>query len=230
MNGLPLSLRDFLAYTTSGAVLMVAILVAARGGVDVDRDYGGHVVTAFVVGSYVVGHLLGTSSAYLVRKARLHRRTNTSLRALVAGERPRWAAGYPLPASIRARVTSAAERFGIDVDGGAESARAVSLVAEAVVREVHGRSTRIDRWGTLYDFNRNVAAALAMGAVALAVGAVAHDDAEVGMAAAAALVLAVPFVFRYLHFYTFYQRSLLTAFAELVHAGETAASTEHAAV
>ena len=220
MGGLPLTLRDFLAYTTSGAVATIAVLVAISGGVDVDASYGVHIVTAFVVLCYVVGHMLGTTSASLVRRAKVHTRSHTSLRALLTDEpKPQTSPGKPLPAVVRSRVRKAAACYDIELPGDEEAVRALGLVAEAVVREVHGKSTRVDRWGTLYDFSRNIAAALIVAAVALAAGGAWHREAELALASTTCAGMSVPFMFRYLHFFTFYQRSLVTAFTELTLAG-----------
>ena len=224
MNGLPLTLRDFLAYATSGAVLTLAVIAAARGGFAVDGDIDAHVVAGFIVGSYVIGHALGTSSTSLTRHLRLHTRTGSSLQAMLtddSGARRLATAGKPLPPAVRRRVAQAAGRYGIDPGEGKENTRALSLVAEEVVHEVHDRSTRVDRLRMLYDFSRNMAAALALSAVALAVGSIAHREGALVVAASVCGALSVPFVFRYVHFFAFYQRSLIVAFTELTLAADT---------
>ena len=220
MNDPPFGLRDYLAYGMTGLTLIVAVALTVHGGVDLRPELSATDVVLLLVGCYLLGHVVAEVTAPLV-VAVLERRVGAPLQMLLNG---RGGGGWlrrrytgPLSASTRKNVIEAAMACGMTFESDDTISRGeragLQSLATAVVREVHETPDRVNRYGLLEDFCRNVSAAASIGVLVLLVGGFLHQNGGLMVAALVALATAVVMGARYLHFRRLYWAVVLAAFA-----------------
>lgn len=217
MSEPPFGLRDYLAYGTTGVTTVVSAAFAVRGEVDVDVELSATQIVLLLIGSYILGHVLAEATAPLVSRL-LGRWLGGPISRLLSDRKPggttlgsRYTGSLSAP--LKARVVDAAERCGLDVStAGGITIAGLGSVAAAVVREVHETPGRVERYGLLEDFCRNIAAASAVASATLLVGSVVHREGDLAWVALAAAVLAVVMAARFLHFQRLYWTVVLVAF------------------
>ncbi len=166
MKELPFSVYDFFAYLASGFV----VLVVGAYAFDIDalpqKDASSVVLLAWVIGAYVTGHVVAHLSAAVIENGFVRRRlgSDATFFASALGWRRRLFRGYlePLPSRVIERVLARANMC---------PDPSLFFHCWAVARRDPVTFGRMNTFLNLYGFARNIAMACALGALALAAGA-----------------------------------------------------------
>ncbi len=217
MNQLPFSVYDFFGYLASGVVVLAGLTTAFIGYEPLQRSPNLLVGFLLVITAYVVGHIVGNLAGDLIERRlvrnRLHPPSEILLGSHTPGPRVKAILpGYstPLPSRVQVQIKELA---------GSRAGEALFFHCHAVMKSDPVVQARLDMFLNLYGFCRNMAVALSIAAICLAIG-LGLDTAETGPDVppewwlAAAVLAALGMLYRYLKFYRQYSVELFTSFAE----------------
>ena len=216
----PLGLRDYLAYAMPGGVVLAAIQWARFASFDLEPS--AVEVSLLLGGSYLLGHLLGSMSGFVLNKlgphpiailvfgktgGRLLRAYNASLSDEMVNRIKRAATVYDLTPS----TSTNGGRHDLD-----DRVEALRLTAASAMRNSSDASDVAARSGMLEDCRNVALAGLLSTAILVAVGLLRlREDGYVTLAAAVGLLLgSLLFCYRFLHFRRQYYIVVLTAFVD----------------
>jgi len=212
---IPFSTYDFFAYLSCGFFLLVAANHAFNLGFPLGDGVSLPEGSFLVLVAYIVGQITAEPSAWL-----LERRfaigwigsPNASLFQEVRGWRrllfPRYT--IPLPEETRRRVLDKAKREGFTGSG-----EALFLHALAKVKKDETILERLNIFLSLYGFCRNMAFALLVSALLLAVGVIIDPRSSRWLWVAFSIGAATGMLYRYLKFFRQYSFEVFITYAEM---------------
>lgn len=217
MTQLPFSLYDFFGYLASGVIVLAALTTAFIGYEPLQKSPSLLVGLLLIITAYVVGHIVGNLAGDLIERRLVRNRLRPPTDILLGSHAPGRLVrtilpGYstPLPARVQEQVKELA---------GSRSGETLFFHCHAVMKSDSVVQGRLETFLRLYGFCRNMAVALSIAAICLAIG-LALDTAETGSDVApgwwlaAAVLSALGMLYRYLKFYRQYASELLTSYAE----------------
>lgn len=217
MNQLPFSVYDFFGYLASGVVVLAGITTAFVGYEPLEESPTLLVGLLLIITAYVVGHIVANLAGDLVERRLVRDRLRPPTDILLGSHAPGRVVrailpGYstPLPRGVQERINELA---------GRRSGDTLFFHCHALMKSDSAVQGRLDTFLNLYGFCRNMAVALIVAAICLAIG-LALDTAETGPDVApgwwvaAAVLAALGMLYRYLKFYRQYAVELFTSYAE----------------
>lgn len=217
MNQLPFSVYDFFGYLASGVVVLAGLTTAFIGFEPLQTSPSLIVGLLLIIAAYVVGHIVGNIAGDLIERQlvrnRLGRPTDILLGSRTPGRLVRAVLpGYstPLPSRVQDQVKELA---------GSRDGEVLFFHCHAVMKSDPVVQGRLETFLNLYGFCRNMAVALVIAAICLAIGltldtAATGPEVPPGWWLAAAVVGALGMLYRYLKFYRQYAVELFTSYAE----------------
>jgi hypothetical protein len=217
MNQLPFSVYDFFGYLASGVVVLAGLTTAFIGYEPLQKSPSLLVGLLLVIAAYVVGHILGNLAGDLIERRLVRNRLRPPTDILLGSHAPGRLVraifpGYstPLPSGVQNQVKELA---------GSRSGDTLFFHCHAVMKSDSVVQGRLETFLNLYGFCRNMAVALAIAAICLAVGLLLNTaetgpDVAPGWWLAAAVLAGLGMLYRYLKFYRQYAVELFTSYAE----------------
>jgi hypothetical protein len=217
MNQLPFSVYDFFGYLASGVVVLAGLTAAFVGYEPLRESPSLLAGLLLIISAYVIGHIVGNIAGDVLERRFVRNRLHPPTDILLGSHSPGRLAkaflpGYstPLPSGVREQINARA---------GGRTSDALFFHCHAVMKPDAPVQRRLETFLNLYGFCRNMAVALVIVALCLAIGLVL-DTAETGPDVGpgwwlvAAGVGAVGMLYRYLKFYRQYAIELFTSYAE----------------
>ncbi len=214
MDRLPFSVYDFFAYLASGFLLLAAIDFGFFDAEHLKDDPNVTTALLAVLGAYIAGHLIANVSGYLLERLFVGKALGRPAAVLFADRQPKWRRrlfpGYfsSLAPATRTRVLTAAKAAGIHGPG-----EDLFELCYAHAQADPVRRARLASFLNLYGFSRNISAAALLAALTLIAAHIARD-APAGTLrwAAAAGVVAVGMLYRYLKFLRHFGSEVFSGF------------------
>jgi hypothetical protein len=217
MNQLPFSVYDFFGYLASGVVVLAGLTTAFIGYEPLQTSPSLVVGLLLIIAAYVIGHIVGNLAGDLIERRLVRNRLRPPTEILLGSHTPgplvrAILPGYstPLPSRVQDQVKERA--------GGREG-DALFFHCHAVMKSDPVVQGRLETFLNLYGFCRNMAVALSIAAICLAIGLMLDTvetgpDVPGGWWLAAAVSAALGMLYRYLKFYRQYAIELFTSYAE----------------
>lgn len=221
MDKIPFTAYDFFGNLAAGFTVLVAIVAGFDGYRPLLSNPGTIVTLLLIVVAYTVGQIVANLSGDLIERRIVRHKLgmptailmrSRSVPTVIAKLFP----GYstPLPERVCDRIRKRASGYGVD-----DTAEALFLHCHAIMKSDAQVQTRLSTFLNIYGFCRNMALALIIVAVVLAVGIIlgtastGPDVAPVSWLIAS-LLGAVGLFYRYLKFLRQFGFELLTSYAE----------------
>jgi hypothetical protein len=217
MNQLPFSVYDFFGYLASGVVVLAGLTTAFIGYEPLQTSPSLIVGLLLIIAAYVIGHIVGNLAGDLIERRLVRNRLRPPTDILLGSHNPGRVVravlpGYatPLPSRVQDQVKDLA---------GSRDGDALFFHCHAVMKSDPVVQGRLETFLNLYGFCRNMALALVIAAICLAIGltldtAETGPDVPPGWWLAAGVLAAVGMLYRYLKFYRQYAVELFTSYAE----------------
>ena len=221
MKDIPFTIYDFLAYLSSGAVI-VASLDYVFGYRWLLGPVGASLALLLVLAAYIAGHAVAHFSSLAFERGLVKRVLGepslTLMDTAAPGRIRRFLFhGYyePLPAGTRERVVAKARERGCNGTG-----KELFLHARACVARDKAQLDRLDLFLNLYGFSRNVSFALLCAALLGLSGLFLTPTYISPWWLVTVALAAVMMLYRYLKFFREYSLQVFTTYAELEDSAE----------
>ncbi len=180
MKSIPFTVYDIFAYLFSGSIIIFTSYWGFNGNEVLKDEYTSYQIIAFIISSYILGHIISNLSAYILEGKIvfniLGNPSDIMMGGLKINKIKKWIfPGYykELPVETRGRILSQARSRNFTGTGAA-----LFLHMFSVVSLIEKLWNRLDEFRNLYGFARNMTLSLIISGIIILVSSVSHNNSN----------------------------------------------------